>query len=180
LRHDPELAQKWAQRVAAVAGERLKVGVVWAGNPAHKNDRHRSIAPDLLAPLTQVPGAWFCNLQMSSRSGQAVNAEAHAAKLGMTDWTPELLDFSDTAALVANLDLVISADTSIAHLAGAMAKPVWLLLPLNCDWRWMTVREDSPWYPTMRLFRQQKFGDWEGVIARVADRLGNIKKDQLP
>jgi ADP-heptose:LPS heptosyltransferase len=180
LRHDPKLAEAWQQRVA-VAGDRLKIGVVWAGNPAHKNDRHRSLAPALLAPLAQVPGVWLCNLQMGSKEGQAVNAEAHAAKLGMTDWTAELLDFADTAALVANLDLIITVDTSIAHLAGAMGKPVWLLLPLNCDWRWLTVRQDTPWYPTMRLFRQQKFGDWPGVIQSVVDRLGQRpKKDDLP
>jgi ADP-heptose:LPS heptosyltransferase len=180
LRPDPVLAQAWKERVA-VAGERLKVGIVWAGNPAHKNDRHRSLASDFLAPLAHVPGIWLCNLQMSARAGQAVNAEAQAAKLGMTDWTAELLDFADTAALVANLDLVISVDTSIAHLAGAMGKPVWLLLPLNCDWRWLTVREDSPWYPTMRLFRQKKFGDWTGVIQRVVDRLGEKPaKEKLP
>jgi ADP-heptose:LPS heptosyltransferase len=89
----------------------------------------------------------------------------------MTDPTAELADFSDTAALIANLDLVISVDTAVAHLAGAMGKPTWVMLPFAPDWRWMLGREDSPWYPTMKLFRQKSRGDWIEVIARVTEAL---------
>jgi ADP-heptose:LPS heptosyltransferase len=95
--------------------------------------------------------------------------------MGMTDWTTELADYADTAALVSNLDLVISVDTSVAHLAGAMGRPVWVLLPFNNDWRWMTERQDSPWYPTMRLFRQERGGDWTDPIDRIVEALSRFK-----
>jgi ADP-heptose:LPS heptosyltransferase len=89
----------------------------------------------------------------------------------LIDWSAELKDFADTAALIANLDLVIAVDTAVVHLAGAMGKPVWTLLPFAADWRWLLEREDSPWYPSMRLFRQPALGDWDSVIKRVADEL---------
>ena len=92
----------------------------------------------------------------------------------LVDYTEEIHDFSDTAAFMQNLDLIISVDTAAAHLAGALGRPVWTLLPFNPDWRWMLTTEDSPWYPTMRLFRQPSFGDWESVMARVADELKNL------
>ena len=96
----------------------------------------------------------------------------------MLDWTDELDDFSDTAALVEALDLVISVDTAVAHLAGALGKPVWLLNRLDTDWRWLLEREDSPWYPTMRIFRQPRFGDWTSVIGRVAEELAALVSQQ--
>jgi hypothetical protein len=123
----------------------LKVGVVARGNPEHHNDRHRSLPAKIAAELTALPGA--------------------------VDLSPEktgVRDFWDTAGIIAGLDLVISVDTSTAHLAGALGKPVWLLLPaIGCDWRWGQGREDSPWYPSMRLFRQKAPGDWAGVLAQV-------------
>jgi ADP-heptose:LPS heptosyltransferase len=100
--------------------------------------------------------------------------------MDLVNWTADLHDFVETAALIANLDLVISVDTSVAHLAGAMGKPVWVLLPLVPDWRWMLNRDDSPWYPTMRLFRQPAAGDWTAAIARVMDALRWRAADRLP
>ena len=120
------------------------------------------------APLAQVPGTWLCSLQ----KGVAAQ-EAHAPPPGMdlAHWTVQLHDFADTAALIANLDLVITIDTAVAHLAGAMGKPVWLLLHFHADWRWMLDRNDSPWYPTLRLFRQPAPGDWETPVYQAMQAL---------
>ena len=121
-----------------------------------------------LSPLFETSNVHFHSLQVGAAAQQARHGEMGAK---LTDFTEHLLDFADTAALIANLDLVISVDTAVAHLAGAMGKPVWTLLPFAPDWRWMLEREDSPWYPTMRLFRQSCTGNWHDVIARVADEL---------
>ncbi len=111
----------------------------------------------------------------SLQKGEAAKQAAHPpGGLELIDWTGELNDFADTAALIANLDLVISSDTAVAHLAGAMGKPVWVLLPVAPDWRWMLHRSDSPWYPTMRLFRQEKPGTWEPVVRRIAETLAEL------
>jgi ADP-heptose:LPS heptosyltransferase len=120
------------------------------------------------APLAQLNGVRFFSLQKGEAAKQAVNPPSG---LKLTDWTDEFSDFADTAAFIANLDLVISSDTAVAHLAGAMGKPVWLLLPFAPDWRWMLNRSDSPWYPTMRLFRQTKIGEWASAIEQVAEAL---------
>jgi len=171
----PELVDRWASRVRNVAG--LKVGLVWAGNALHLRDAERSLNLLQLAPLLNVEGASFFALQKGARSEQAEEyAAANWLNLG-----PELANFSDTAAVMESLDLVICVDTSVAHLAGAMAKPVWLLLPKPADFRWMEDREDTPWYPTMRLFRQQTRGDWKGVIERVKDALvQQVKEGAAP
>lgn len=153
--------EKWRRELAGDT-QRLKVGVVWSGNPTHTNDRNRSMPREALAPLGQVPGVSFYSLQKG-----AADQPVGSAGLKLIDRTAELKDFVDTAALLANLDLVIAVDTAVAHLAGAMGKPVWTLLPFMPDWRWLLEREDSPWYTTMRLFRQTTRGDWEGVIQRV-------------
>jgi tetratricopeptide (TPR) repeat protein len=144
-----------------------RIGLAWSGNPAHRKDRDRSIGLRMLAPLLQHEGT-FVSLQ---KDVPAADAEllAHGDILHCGD---ELVAFSDTAARVAPLDLVISVDTSVAHLAGALGKPVWLLLPHVPDWRWLLHRNDSPWYPTARLFRQDATGVWDGVVARVCDALG--------
>jgi Tfp pilus assembly protein PilF len=167
LHADAEDAGRWENRLADDSLI-VKVGLAWAGSPTHKNDRNRSIKLARLAPLGQVPGARFFSLQ----KGEAA-AEAKTPPTGMelVDWTEELKDFADTAALIANLDLVIAVDTAVVHLAGAMGKPVWTLSPYVSDWRWLLDRDDSPWYPTMRLFRQPARGDWDSVITRVADAL---------
>jgi hypothetical protein len=129
-----------------------------------------------LAPLGKVEGITFHSLQTGDASGEATNAPAGFAVI---DHRNELSDFADTAALIANLDLVISVDTAVAHLAGAIGKDVWTMLPFAPDWRWMLARSDSPWYPTMRLFRQTKPGDWVGVVERVVEELSGRYEDPL-
>jgi Flp pilus assembly protein TadD len=167
LQADAEGVERWRRELAADGG-RFRVGLAWAGRPTHRNDRNRSLSLSTLAPLAQARGMTFYSLQKGEAGKQAANPPAG---LELVDWTAELNDFADTAALIANLDLVISVDTAVVHLAGAMAKPAWTLLPFVPDWRWLLEREDSPWYPTMRLFRQPSRGDWGSVIARVAEAL---------
>jgi ADP-heptose:LPS heptosyltransferase len=139
------------------------VGVVWAGRPTHLRDRSRSISPELLEPLAGVPRIALISLQVGRRA-EDLRSPIH-------DFTADLTDFEQTAGLIDQLDLVIAVDTAVAHLAGAMGKPVWVMLPFSPDWRWMLDRDDSPWYPSMRLFRQAEPGNWRGVIRRIADEL---------
>jgi tetratricopeptide (TPR) repeat protein len=145
------------------------VGIAWAGSPNHKNDHNRSLSLAALGTLARVPGVVFYSIQKGPAASQA---SAPPPGMQLIDLTAELRDFADTAALVANLDLVICVDTAPAHLAGALGKPVWVLLPYAPDWRWLLEREDSPWYPTMRLFRQKSWGDWDPVLERVTQALG--------
>jgi hypothetical protein len=152
------------------AGGRLKVGLAWAGNPINRSDRLRSIALDTLAPLAKVVGVDFFSLL---KGPSAVAAKNPPAGMRIVDWSDELQDFADTAALITALDLVICVDTAVAHLAGALGKPVWLLLPFAPDWRWMLNRSDSPWYPTMRLIRQPRPGEWEKPIQQIAGELSH-------
>jgi Flp pilus assembly protein TadD len=166
LTADAELAAAWSKRLAALPG--LKVGLVWRGNPAYLGDRLRSIAPERLAPLREIPGVSFVSLQKREAGGKL---RAAPPDLAMVDWTEELGDFEDTAALIAGLDLVIAVDTATAHLAGALGKPTWLLNRFAPDWRWLLDRDDSPWYPTLRQFRQTRPDDWEDALARVRAEL---------
>src|SRR5207248_7794855 len=140
--------------IGAAAG--LKVGVVWAGSSGHKNDRNRSVRLSVLAPLLAVRSVSFFSLEKGDRS-QDIASSGLGDRL--VDLGPHLDEFADTAAAVSCLDLVISVDTAVAHVAGALAKPVWVLLPFAPDWRWLLARDDSPWYPTMRLYRQSAPGD---------------------
>jgi len=144
-----------------------RVGIVWAGNPSNKNDRHRSTSLSYFQQLLEIPGIAFYSLQKGSRTADITPDISNLVHLGQ----PLLKDFADTAAIVQQLDLVITVDTSVAHLAGALGKPVWVLLCYCPDWRWTLEREDSPWYPTMRLFRQQQPGDWSELFARVKSAL---------
>jgi len=157
----------WQSRLAG-HGSTIKIGLLWAGNPQHKNDRHRSMKLANMAPLAQVRGAHFYSLQKGEAATQAKTPPPGMELIGAAE---DLKDFADTAGLIANLDLVITVDTAVAHLAGAMGKPVWTLLPYAPDWRWLRDREDSPWYPTMRLFRQPAIGDWDNIIIRVSEAL---------
>ena len=165
LHPDPVRVARWRQRLAALPGRRI--GVVWAGSPqlgANRGsdlDRRRSISLGHLAGLRNVPGISLVSLQ---KDAPAIQTHAPPAGLAITDWTEELTDFAETAALVSGLDLVISVDTAVAHLAGAMGKPVWILHRFDACWRWLRGRDDSPWYPTARLFRQSTPGDWCGPI----------------
>jgi Flp pilus assembly protein TadD len=170
LHADAAEAAAWRDRLADHSAS-LKVGLVWAGRPTHSNDRNRSIKLANFAPLARIPGVRFVSLQ----KGEAA-AEAKSPPEGMElpDLTGELNDFADTAALIAALDLVIAVDTAVVHLAGAMGKPVWVLLPFAPDWRWLLNRNDSPWYPTMRLFRQHQPGQWTPVIAEIRQELERV------
>jgi len=167
---DPARAAQWSSRIGSDTA--FKVGLVWAGNPRHVGDRHRSIPLATLAPLGNLQALRFYALQKGSRE-----EEAAAPPPGFTvqNLGPELRDFGETAAAISQLDLVLSVDTSVAHLAGAMGKPVWLMLPKAADWRWLEHREESPWYPTMRLFRQRVQGEWSEVVERVGATLHALR-----
>jgi hypothetical protein len=155
--------------------EGLRVGLVWSGNPQHANDRFRSMRPETLAPLLSLEHIHFFSLQVGVSAEGLENLPAC-----VTDLRPFITDMADTAALVSHLDLVITVDTAVAHLAGALAQPTWLLLPFAPDWRWLTAREDSPWYPTMRLLRQRQFGDWQSVMQRVRVELSALAEKKRP
>jgi tetratricopeptide (TPR) repeat protein len=157
---------KWRERLGPRA--RPRVGIAWAGSRTNRNDHNRSIALGPLAANLQISGVELVSIQkeVSEADRELLHANAHIRHIG-----DGLADFSDTAAVISQLDLVISVDTSVAHLAGAMARPLWLLVPFAPDFRWMLDREDSPWYPTARLFRQSRIGDWDGVLARVRAEL---------
>ena len=157
-----ERVAAWRRELASET--RLRVGVTWAGRRQHTNDANRSCTVDDFAALSAVEGAAFYAIQ--KEGGEAVREWPRDARSPL-EALPPLGDFGDTAGLIENLDLVISVDTSVAHLAGALAKPVWTLLPRAPDWRWMIDRSDSPWYPTMRLFRQSAARDWSGVVQSV-------------
>jgi tetratricopeptide (TPR) repeat protein len=160
LRAEDAWQKMGRDRLSALAQPRI--GLVWGGNPANHNDHNRSLAFKQIAPLVQDNAAHFVSLQKGVQKDQAGFAES-----GVFDACPFMKDFTDTAGLVAGLDLLISVDTATVHLAAAMGKPVWLLVPFDNDWRWMIARDDSPWYPSLRIFRQTKPGDWRDVIRRV-------------
>ena len=166
LRAPADMLQRWKKRLDKMTG--VRIGVVWAGNPDHVNDSRRTLDLSQLAPLFAVPDTSFASLQFGPR---AADLKKLKRKTPVEDLATDFADFVDSAAAVSALDLVITVDTSVAHLAGALGKPVWALLPWVTDWRWMLDREDSPWYPTMRLFRQKKGEDWADVIARVEREL---------
>jgi tetratricopeptide (TPR) repeat protein len=155
-----EGVMSWNARLGPIG--RPRIGLAWSGNPAHPNDHNRSIALSALLPLLGFD-ATFVSLQQDVRAGDAAVLQDRSDLLHFN----ELKNFSDTAAVVSNLDLVISVDTSVAHLSGALGKSVWVMLPFVPDWRWLLDREDSPWYPTARLFRQDDSREWDKVIARV-------------
>jgi tetratricopeptide (TPR) repeat protein len=169
LHANVEDSKKWKHRLAGDS-QKLNVGLVWAGNPGHENDRNRSMKLASLSALAQVPGIRFISLQ---KGDAAVESKTPPPGMELIDWTNELNDFAETAALIANLALVIAVDTAVVHLAGAMAKPVWTLLPFVPDWRWMLEQEDTPWYPSMRLFRQPSQGNWDSVIKRITTALSD-------
>nr|WP_256476365.1 tetratricopeptide repeat-containing glycosyltransferase family protein [Siccirubricoccus soli] len=169
LRAEAEALDRWRERLAGLPG--LRVGLAWAGNPHHQGDYGRSIAPSRLAALWEVPGVSWVSLQVGARADALRGLAPDGAVL---DLAPALTDLAETAAAMAQIDLIVTVDTAVAHLAGALGRPVWTMLPVLPDWRWLLRREDTPWYPTMRLFRQARAGEWEEVIARVAEGIAEL------
>ncbi|HEY4041446.1 MAG TPA: glycosyltransferase family 9 protein [Rhodopila sp.] len=164
LRADPVRIAHWRDRLNEMLPAGVKrVGLAWTGRPTHPNDRRRSMPLAQLASLAEAPAA-VVSLQ---KPVPTRDLEAMAQFPGMTDLAADLTDFGETAALIENLDLVVTVDTSMGHLAGALGKPAWILIPKAADWRWMLDREDSPWYPSVRLFRQQTPGDWDRPLGRL-------------
>jgi tetratricopeptide (TPR) repeat protein len=168
--HPPaDKVREW--RAVAGASRRIKVGLAWAGRPEQWDDRKRSLSFAALAPLARARNAEFFSLQIGPAAAQAA---APPPGMALRDFTGRIRDFSDTAGLVAALDLVITADTSVAHLGGAMDVPTWVLVAHAPDWRYHLGREDNPWYPRMRLFRQDRDGDWSAPVRRAADELARL------
>jgi Tfp pilus assembly protein PilF len=165
---DPVLIDKWRRELSSLDG--FKVGIAWQGNPSYMRDRQRSFPLELLEPLAGVAGVRLVSFQRGFGSEQIAGV---IDRFSVTDLGDRLGDFLDTGAAVQQLDLVIAADTSLAHLAGSLGVPVWLALHFSPDWRWLLDRDSSPWYPTMRLFRQKRWGEWDEVFARMAHELAN-------
>ncbi|HEV8094699.1 MAG TPA: tetratricopeptide repeat-containing glycosyltransferase family protein [Burkholderiales bacterium] len=168
---DPALVAQWRETLAPAHGA-LRAGLVWAGNPKQGSERRRGIGLEPCLPLLEVPGVRWHSLQVGERASDLARLASGAA----LDLSERLTDFAETAAVIANLDLVVTTDTAVAHIAGALGKPVWVLLMFAADWRWLRGRDDSPWYPSARLFRQQSPGDWRGVIDRVKNALERSKE----
>jgi tetratricopeptide (TPR) repeat protein len=174
LRAPEETLARWKQRLAHLKG--VKIGVVWAGNPEQSNDFRRTIELSVLAPLFAVPGTSFVSLQFGPHAADLEERGSGAKPI--EDLAPELTDFSDTAGAIGALDMLITVDTAVAHLGGALGKPVWVPTPWVTHWPYMLEREDCLWYPTMRLFRQQTDEPWSTVIARVADDLKKVAQGE--
>jgi tetratricopeptide (TPR) repeat protein len=166
LSPSPQVVNKWQARMPS--GAQRKIGLAWAGHPHFSRNHLRSVPLLQMAALAAIPDMQFFSLQKGEAAGQA---KQPPTGMELIDWTDDLDDFAETAGLIANLDLVITVDTAVAHLAGAMGKPVWVILGRIPDWRWMMDRADSPWYPTMQLFRQPRLGDWKTPIDEIAAAL---------
>ena len=170
VRSDPVRTAAWREKLGVATKPRI--GLAWSGSAAHRNDRNRSVPLEQMLPLVDERAEWI-SLQKEVR---ASDAAVLASRADIRRVGGELEDFADAAAVVELMDIVVTVDTSIAHLAGAMAKRVWILLPFNPDWRWLLDREDSVWYPTARLFRQPTPGDWASVVRRLQGELGSIRR----
>ena len=157
--------RNWEIALHNLCGNTYRIGVVWAGNPKHHNDRNRSIPYDVFRGLFAVGQVCWVSLQLGSRAEDLVKSDKVA------DLSQDLSDFAETAGVIANLDLIITVDSAVAHLAGAMGKETWVLLPFAPDWRWQLDRNDSPWYPSVRLFRQDEPGNWQKVVQKVTTAL---------
>ena len=167
IRPSSEVTCKWHDALIKAAGEQpFRIGVVWAGNPKHHNDHNRSIPFDLFSTLFELSEASWLSLQVGDRAEDLTRTSCK-----IIDFSADLVDFFETAGLIQNLDLIITVDSSVAHLAGAMGKKTWILLPFAPDWRWQLDRDDSPWYPAVRLFRQNKIGDWQTVLTEIKTAL---------
>ncbi len=159
-----DMKAKWSDRLRS---ECRRAGIVWSGNPKQYSNSARSVPGQLLAPLTRTAGIQCWSLQLGTAAAEAPD--------GIVSLAAELTDFAETAGAISALDIVITVDTAVAHLAGSLGKPVWLLASYAADWRWLLDREDTPWYPTMRIFRQQRPGEWSPVIERVVAELAALR-----
>lgn len=169
LRADPVRVLKWSARLdAAIPAGTRRVALSWAGRPTHNNDRNRSLHLRQLQPLAATEGVAFISLQKGCATGQCAEWTGPAPLLNIDT---EIESFEDTAAILQSVDLLVSVDTSVAHLAGALGRQAWVMLPFAPDWRWLMERQDSPWYPSLRLFRQSNTQDWDSVISQVAETL---------
>lgn len=174
----PARVDVWRERLDATLPKGVRrVGLAWTGRPTHPNDRRRSVPLSRLAALTAAEPISFVSIQKPFPESDRADLTRFP---GMVDYSAELTDFGETAALIENLDLVITVDTSMGHLAGAMAKPVWIMVPKAADWRWLMDRDTSPWYPTARLFRQAVPGDWDGVLDRLQAELVALARTPMP
>jgi hypothetical protein len=173
LEADSRRVAAWNERIPCAG--KVRVGLVWGGNPKFAADRRRSLRLEQFAPLAAIPGLALFSLQRGVHAGQL-----KTAPFPIQDLEPESNEIIDTAAILRNLDLLITADTMPAHLAGALGAPVWTLLHFSPDWRWMLESEQTPWYPGMRLFRQPRPGDWESVIRKLTEELPNAYRLGLP
>ncbi|MBV9861669.1 MAG: glycosyltransferase family protein [Alphaproteobacteria bacterium] len=174
LRADPARAANWADRLGALLPrDYRRIGIVWAGRPTHRNDRKRSVELGLFAPLARLPRVALVSLQKGPAQRQIGTYWGRAPLLNLG---PEIRDYADTIAALECLDLVVAVDTSIVHVAGAMGKPVWIMLPYAPDWRWLLGRSDSPWYPTARLFRQSEDRQWPPVMATIASEAAALPR----
>jgi uncharacterized protein (TIGR03032 family) len=172
---DPVLSKHWREALKHLTG--FKVGINWKGNDHYRNDRNRSISLAQFAPLARIPGVHLISLQKGAGAEQLDSSDPDFAVQDLGRYVDARAAFTDTAAIMKQLDLVITSDTAIPHLAGALGVPVWLALPFAACWRWLRDRTDSPWYPTMRLFRQEQHGNWDEVFAHIAAELaGSVSR----
>ncbi len=155
--------------LSSVANPRLRVGIAWGGSPTHQNDRHRSCWLRALAPLFDVPDVAFYSLQVGPQAGELREPGPWTGRV--VDLADRLSDYADTASALRQLDLLIAVDTSVVHLAGALGVPTWVMISSRSDWRWLIDRENTPWYPSLRLFRQARLDDWNELFSRAADEL---------
>jgi hypothetical protein len=173
LTADPALKEQWRRELAAAEG--FKIGIAWQGSRDFRLDRQRSIPLAQFAPLARLPGVRLVSVQKGFGSEQVAMVDFPVIDLsGRLDEAAGA--FMDTAAVISGLDLVVTANTAIAHLAGALGVPVWLALNFSPDWRWLEGRDDTPWYPTMRIFRQTTFGGWRDVFERIANAAREVCK----
>jgi tetratricopeptide (TPR) repeat protein len=174
LHAEPARIAHWADRLDGLVPRGFRrIGVIWAGRPTHNNDRNRSVQLADFAPITQVPGIALLALQKGPRTDQA---GAYYGRAPLINIGAEIADYDDTMAILENLDLLVTVDTSAAHLAGAMGRPVWIMLPHAPDWRWLLDRADTPWYPSARLFRQQSARTWDAVMRTIATELAGVQQ----
>jgi len=170
---NPEASHRWeAELNATTAPRKLRVGLFWSGRPEHLQNHRRSLRLKQLSPVLDLEDVQFVAIQKPMPEDDKPEI---AARSNLLDLSQRLTSFAETAAIIHHLDLVISVDSAVAHLAGALGKPVWTLIYQPADWRWQVNRPDSPWYPTMRLFHQTTMGDWDRVISRVASELKSLR-----